>query len=62
MTVNDSQEKQDNHRRIPPDILEFIEHTSPAPTCGPYTSLLRCNGEISPRTGPHAADSDSGAS
>lgn len=46
MTAPNTQRIRENsHRRIPPDILELITHTNPAPASGPYTSLLRCNGE-----------------
>jgi hypothetical protein len=38
-------------QRIPQDILELLEHSSPAPTNGSYISLMRCNGEgFSPRS------------
>lgn len=48
MPTTNEQTEQIVLEQTPPDILALIEHPSPTPARGPYTSLLRHNGEASP--------------
>jgi hypothetical protein len=47
MPATTIQNKRDNMHPIRPEILELLELSDPAPSSGPYTSLMRCNGEPS---------------
>ena len=44
---------------ISAEILELLQHTNSARSNGPYTSLLRCNGEGSAQPLGHKLGSDS---